>query len=91
MVGSTACVDFQIIDDNRVELDPVLSVTLISTSPEGVRFSEPTSTAVTVLDNDGEFFSCIWCIYVPEWSMEMFQTLLCSCECDVWAVSIHCE
>jgi len=56
--GSTVCVDFPIIDNNRVEVDPVFRVALYTTLPEGVSFGEPASTAVTVLDNDGKLFCC---------------------------------
>ena len=86
VVGSTICEDFRIIDNNVVELNRVFSVALDTTIPEGVGFSEPNSTTVTILDNDGELIYYLSICTIPQ-ALILFH----SCKSDVCAACNNCE
>ena len=57
--GAQQSFDIAIIDDAALEGDHEFTVQLISTNPSSVMIGMPSSTVVTITDNDGKVsFAC---------------------------------
>ena len=53
MVGDTACATFGILNDNNLEFDHEFTVNLESVTPAGPVISNSSSTAVSIMDDEG--------------------------------------
>ena len=53
MVGDTACATFGILNDNNLEFDHEFTVNLESATPTGPVISNSSSTAVSIMDDEG--------------------------------------
>ena len=53
MVGDTACATFGILNDNNLEFDHEFTVNLESVTPTGPVISNSSSTAVSIMDDEG--------------------------------------
>ena len=53
LVGDTACTTFGIINDNNLEFDHEFTVNLESVTPTGPVISNSSSTAVSIMDDEG--------------------------------------
>ena len=53
VVGDTACATFGIVNDNNLEFDHEFTVNLESATPTGPVISNSSSTAVSIMDDEG--------------------------------------
>ncbi len=53
VVRATACATVSIIDDRVLEQDEDFLIQITSTDPPGLRISPPSTTVVTIEDNEG--------------------------------------
>jgi len=67
VTGSTACATFVIIDDDNLEFDHEFTVSLSTVTPTGPVVSVPSSTVVTITDDEGMHIIhyCCKCVLSP--------------------------
>ena len=53
MMGNTSCATFGIEDDDNLEFDHEFTVSLAMVTPNGPMISMPTSTTVSISDDEG--------------------------------------
>ena len=60
---STACAAYGIIDDNDLEFDHAFTVSVDSVTPSGTTIVAPSSTTVTIVDNEGMHCTMVTFLY----------------------------
>ena len=76
VTGSTACATFVIIDDDNLEFDHEFTVSLSTVTPTGPVVSVPSSTVVTITDDEGIHIIHYCCKCVPSPSEKGVSELL---------------
>jgi len=66
-VGDTVCATFGIINDDNLEFDHEFTVSLSAVTPTGPVVSVPSSTVVTITDDEGTHIIhyCCKCVLSP--------------------------
>ena len=61
--GTTACATYGIIDDDNLEFDHAFTVSVDSVTPSGTTIVAPSSTTVTIIDNEGMHCTMVTFLY----------------------------